>query len=78
MLCFASLSLCFLPAEKPSTAAKRVTCAVEIIPDKILVGVNMDSVRNNDRHQPALSFGIIFLSEQTNSDQNVPIKQLDR
>lgn len=47
------------------------TGTVEIVPDEIQMGVNMDT--HNDWHKPALSFTRKFLSEQTGSNQNLLI-----
>lgn len=62
MLHFALLSLRFLLAENHS--------AGETIRDRIRTSVE---VRKNDRHKAAPSFGAIFLSELTGSDQNLDI-----
>lgn len=40
-----------------------LTCAVEINPERILEGVNMDPNLNNDQHKPPLWFGIIFTND---------------
>lgn len=78
MLEFASLSVCFLLAEKQSAAAKGVaetarTCAVAIIRDRIRTDVYIDAFRNNGRYKPPLSDRMIRLSECAGSDQNLPI-----
>lgn len=40
-------------------------------PDRIVV--DLDAFRNNNHHKPPLSFRMMFLSEQSRSNHNVPV-----
>lgn len=66
-------SFCFLLAMF-SACWKTISCwkrVVQIIWGRILMGVQIDAIQNNDRHKAPLSLGVIFLSEATRFDQNL-------
>lgn len=59
-------------SKEGNASYRHSTCVVAIIWDRIRTAVYMDNVQNNDRHKPTLSFWMIFLSERTQLDGNLP------